>query len=200
MWMPYNWGFQGLSTGPSVNHLTIDAVDPGAGTQETKACLVNVAKVRDGGEPGPCAPRENVMDAPGSSTPDQDDADRHHQVHRLPRMPGRLQAMERARRGADRAAARAGLSEPRDAEREDLHPDHLPRVAGRDRLPAGCATPSPCGAACTACSRRASRPARPRPCSASRTGRSSTTPTSASGAATACWPAPGTCPPRNGTR
>ena len=44
VWMPYNWGFQGLSTGPSVNHLTIDAVDPGAGTQETKACLVNVAK------------------------------------------------------------------------------------------------------------------------------------------------------------
>ena len=34
VWMPYNWGFQGLSTGPSVNHLTIDAVgsrrgDPG---------------------------------------------------------------------------------------------------------------------------------------------------------------------------
>src|SRR4029453_2586778 len=42
--MPYNWGFQGLSTGPSVNHLTIDAADPGAGTQETKACLVNVVK------------------------------------------------------------------------------------------------------------------------------------------------------------
>ena len=42
--MPYNWGFQGLSTGASVNHLTIDAVDPGAGTQETKACLVNVVK------------------------------------------------------------------------------------------------------------------------------------------------------------
>jgi formate dehydrogenase major subunit len=44
VWMPYNWGFSGLSTGPSVNHLTIDAVDPGAGTQETKACLVNVTK------------------------------------------------------------------------------------------------------------------------------------------------------------
>jgi formate dehydrogenase major subunit len=47
VWMPYNWGYKGLSTGPSVNHLTIDAVDPGAGTQETKACLVNVVKVRD---------------------------------------------------------------------------------------------------------------------------------------------------------
>jgi formate dehydrogenase major subunit len=47
VWMPYNWGFKGLSTGVSVNHITIDAVDPGAGTQETKACLVNVVKVRD---------------------------------------------------------------------------------------------------------------------------------------------------------
>jgi formate dehydrogenase major subunit len=47
VWMPYNWGFQGLSAGPSVNHITIDASDPGAGTQETKACLVNVVKVRD---------------------------------------------------------------------------------------------------------------------------------------------------------
>ena len=44
VWMPYNWGFQGLSTGASVNHLTIDATDPGAGTQETKACLVDVVK------------------------------------------------------------------------------------------------------------------------------------------------------------
>jgi formate dehydrogenase major subunit len=51
VWMPYNWGFQGLSTGPSVNHLTIDATDPGAGTQETKACLVNVVKLRDGVPP-----------------------------------------------------------------------------------------------------------------------------------------------------
>ena len=46
VWMPYNWGYQGLSTGPSVNHLTIDAVDPGAGTQETKACLVNIVKLQ----------------------------------------------------------------------------------------------------------------------------------------------------------
>jgi len=47
VWMPYNWGYRGLSKGASVNHLTIDAVDPGAGTQETKACLVNVVKVKD---------------------------------------------------------------------------------------------------------------------------------------------------------
>lgn len=44
VWMPYNWGYKGLSTGPSTNVLTIDAVDPGASTQETKACLVNVAR------------------------------------------------------------------------------------------------------------------------------------------------------------
>lgn len=47
VWMPYNWGYRGLSTGPSVNHITIDAVDPGAGTQETKACLVNVVKAHE---------------------------------------------------------------------------------------------------------------------------------------------------------
>jgi formate dehydrogenase major subunit len=46
VWMPYNWGFKGLSKGSSVNHVTIDATDPGAGTQETKACLVNVVKAR----------------------------------------------------------------------------------------------------------------------------------------------------------
>jgi formate dehydrogenase major subunit len=45
VWMPYNWGFQGLSKGSSVNHVTIDATDPVAGTQETKACLVNVVKM-----------------------------------------------------------------------------------------------------------------------------------------------------------
>src|SRR5262249_25940043 len=44
VWMTYNWGFKGLPKRPSVNHLTIDAVDPGAGTQETKACLVNVVR------------------------------------------------------------------------------------------------------------------------------------------------------------
>ena len=48
VWMPYNWGYRGLSKGPSVNHLTIDAVDPGAGTQETKACLVNIEKLPEG--------------------------------------------------------------------------------------------------------------------------------------------------------
>jgi formate dehydrogenase major subunit len=44
VWMPYNWGYGGLSPGASVNHITIDATDPGAGTQESKACLVNVEK------------------------------------------------------------------------------------------------------------------------------------------------------------
>jgi len=44
VWMPYNWGFKGLSTGPSTNVLTIDAGDANTATQETKACLVNVKK------------------------------------------------------------------------------------------------------------------------------------------------------------
>jgi formate dehydrogenase major subunit len=56
VWMPYNWGFSGLSTGVSVNHITIDAVDPGAGTQETKACLVNVVKASSA-IPIPVGPR-----------------------------------------------------------------------------------------------------------------------------------------------
>ncbi len=45
VWMPYNWGFRGLSQGPSANVVTLDALDPGAGAQETKACLVDVRKV-----------------------------------------------------------------------------------------------------------------------------------------------------------
>jgi formate dehydrogenase major subunit len=45
VWMPYNWGFKGLSRGPSTNLLTIDAGDPNTWIQETKACLVNVEKV-----------------------------------------------------------------------------------------------------------------------------------------------------------
>jgi formate dehydrogenase major subunit len=47
VWMPYNWGFKGLSKGPSVNVLTIDVGDPGAGTQETKACLVQVVRASE---------------------------------------------------------------------------------------------------------------------------------------------------------
>jgi formate dehydrogenase major subunit len=58
VWMPYNWGFKGLSKGPSTNELTMDAGDPGAGTQETKACLVNVRK-----EEAPVATR--LSPAPG---------------------------------------------------------------------------------------------------------------------------------------
>jgi formate dehydrogenase major subunit len=43
--MPYNWGFKGLSQGPSTNNLTMDAGDPNTWCQETKACLVDVRKV-----------------------------------------------------------------------------------------------------------------------------------------------------------
>jgi formate dehydrogenase major subunit len=45
VWMPYNWGFKGLSTGPSTNNITIDVGDPNTWCQETKACLVNLKKV-----------------------------------------------------------------------------------------------------------------------------------------------------------
>jgi formate dehydrogenase major subunit len=46
--MPYNWGYQGLSQGPSTNLITIDAGDPNTWCQETKACLVNItAEVED---------------------------------------------------------------------------------------------------------------------------------------------------------
>jgi formate dehydrogenase major subunit len=45
VWMPYNWGFKGLSRGPSTNNLTMDAGDPKTWCQESKACLVNVRKV-----------------------------------------------------------------------------------------------------------------------------------------------------------
>ncbi|UCG45601.1 MAG: hypothetical protein JSV58_02110, partial [Candidatus Bathyarchaeota archaeon] len=42
--MPWHWGFKGLSTGPSANLLTMDAVDVSANIPETKACLVKVEK------------------------------------------------------------------------------------------------------------------------------------------------------------
>ena len=42
--MPWHWGFKGLSTGPSANILTIDAVDVSANIPETKVCLVKVEK------------------------------------------------------------------------------------------------------------------------------------------------------------
>ncbi|HHX87623.1 MAG TPA: molybdopterin-dependent oxidoreductase, partial [Firmicutes bacterium] len=44
VWMPYNWGYKGLSTAASTNLLTIDAGDPNTWIQETKACLVNLSK------------------------------------------------------------------------------------------------------------------------------------------------------------
>ena len=42
--MPWHWGFKGLSTGPSANEITIDAVDSSANIPETKACLVKIEK------------------------------------------------------------------------------------------------------------------------------------------------------------
>jgi len=45
--MPWHWGFKGLSTGPSANTLTIDAVDVHANIPETKACLCSVEKAQE---------------------------------------------------------------------------------------------------------------------------------------------------------
>lgn len=42
--MPWHWGFKGLSTGPSANTLTIDAVDVSANIPEFKVCLCKVVK------------------------------------------------------------------------------------------------------------------------------------------------------------
>jgi len=42
--MPWSWGFAGLNPGPSTNELTIASLDPGAGTPETKVCLVNIRR------------------------------------------------------------------------------------------------------------------------------------------------------------
>ncbi|MEM2922310.1 MAG: molybdopterin dinucleotide binding domain-containing protein, partial [Candidatus Bathyarchaeia archaeon] len=42
--MPWHWGFKGLSTGPSANELTIDAVDVSANIPEYKVCLCRVEK------------------------------------------------------------------------------------------------------------------------------------------------------------
>ena len=44
VWVPYNWGFKGLSTGESGNYLTMDALDPSGHSQEFKACLVNIKR------------------------------------------------------------------------------------------------------------------------------------------------------------
>jgi formate dehydrogenase major subunit len=43
---PYGWGFTGLATGPSINALTISAMDPAGGTPEYKACLCDIRKVK----------------------------------------------------------------------------------------------------------------------------------------------------------
>lgn len=42
--MPWHWGFKGLSTGPSANLLTIDAVDIHANIPETKVALCRVER------------------------------------------------------------------------------------------------------------------------------------------------------------
>ena len=97
--------------GASVNHLTIDAVGPrrrhpgDEGLPRQRREGADAASARPGGEESMSAPA-------GRRRPDQDDADRRHQLHRLPRLPGRLQAVERPRRRGDRADAQLGFQNP----------------------------------------------------------------------------------------
>lgn len=42
--MPWHWGFKGISTGPSANEVTIDAVDVSANIPEYKTCLCKIEK------------------------------------------------------------------------------------------------------------------------------------------------------------
>ena len=129
VWMPYNWGFKGLSTGPSVNHLTIDAVDPGAGTQETKACLVNVVKFARGGARSVHRAKGKCMSQAANTGSIKTDADRHHEMHRLSGVPGCLQAVERSRWRRDRVSVGPWFSEPRYPQRKNAYLNYVSRGA-----------------------------------------------------------------------
>ena len=76
--------------------------------------------------------REKIMTQAAAATPDQDDADRHHQVHRLPRVPGGVQAVERSRRGRDGTGADLGFQNPATLSAKTLTLDHVPRAAQRE--------------------------------------------------------------------
>ena len=52
---------------------------------------------------------------------DPDHPDRHHQLHRLPGVPGGLQAVERARGREDRAEAQLGFQNPATLSAQDVH-------------------------------------------------------------------------------
>ena len=132
--------------------------------------------------------------------PDQVDADRHRQLHRLPGVPGGLQAVERAGRRGDRAGGPSWASRTRRrSARRRTRSSRSTRWRTR-RSREAWNPPSSCSGASTAWSRPASPPARRRRSTGRPTVRCRTTSTSASAAATACWRVPGTCRPRNGTR
>ena len=131
--------------------------------------------------------------------PDQGDADRHRQLHRLPGVPGGLQAVERAAT-ARRPSWRtnwASRTRRRSARRRHAH--RVPRDGEPGRSREAWNPPSSCSGASTAWSRPASPRARRRRSTGRPTVRCRTTSTTASAADTACWRVPGTCRPRNGT-
>jgi formate dehydrogenase major subunit len=49
VWAPMHYGPLGLATGPVVNQVTLDALEPNVGIQETKACLCRVRRAPPGG-------------------------------------------------------------------------------------------------------------------------------------------------------
>ncbi len=69
--------------------------------------------------------------------PDQVHADRHRQLHRLPGMPGRLQAVERARRRETELEADLGFQNPAALSAKTLHADRVPRVRRTRTKPGG---------------------------------------------------------------
>ncbi len=199
VWMPYNWGFEGLSTGPSVNHLTIDASDPGAGTQETKACLVNVVKAGRAAR----GEREAVMTTPSASTPRP--VPIRTTLIDITNCIGCRACQVACKQWNEREGeeteleAQLGFQNPATlSARRRTRSSRSTRWRTR-RSRAGWTRPSSCGGASTAWSRAASPPARRRRSTGSPTVRCPTTSTSASAAATACWRVPGTCRPRSGT-
>ena len=113
VWMPYNWGYKGPFDRPERE------------PPHDRCCRSWRGNPRDQGLPGQCdqgarppveiseAREGNVMTQLATPSSHQDDAGRHHEMHRLSRVSSCLQAVERSRGGRDRVGFQPGLSEPR---------------------------------------------------------------------------------------
>ena len=78
-------------------------------------------------------PEGTHMTTAADAGSDQGDADRHHQLHRLPGVPGSVQAVERTRRRADRVRRPRWASRTRRRSARRLHAHHVPRDGERAR-------------------------------------------------------------------